>query len=247
MILHGIDNPQIHQRDGLGKRRDDDALKELLTSEHYNPPFTGTIDSQYLDDALANLSKRSCGRKPRSCRVSRDCGVCSRASKVFGAVPAPWRGKRRINAAHGGGLPASASVMMFCGIAALFNNQWDGVRPADAALVAMLRSRMLAQAVVLRRIWALRVAAGDSPMLRSSPFGPVMSLIAACVAAGDLPMLRSSDCRLSGNLLSRPFFDGSRAIRLYFVQARRTGCRMNRLQPVAARDWPIRRSSCTNV
>ncbi len=57
MILHGIENPQIHQRDSLGKRRDDDPLKDLLESESYdivlaNPPFTGTVDNEDLDTSL---------------------------------------------------------------------------------------------------------------------------------------------------------------------------------------------------
>jgi type I restriction enzyme M protein len=54
MILHGIENPQIHQRDSLGKRRDDDSVKGLLESEQYdvvlaNPPFTGKVDTADLD------------------------------------------------------------------------------------------------------------------------------------------------------------------------------------------------------
>ena len=57
MILHGIENPQIHQRDSLGRRKEDDPLKELISSEHYdvvlaNPPFTGTVDAADLDGAI---------------------------------------------------------------------------------------------------------------------------------------------------------------------------------------------------
>jgi type I restriction enzyme M protein len=57
MILHGIEHPQIHQRDSLGKRREDDPLKALLGSECYdvvlaNPPFTGTVDSGDLDGVI---------------------------------------------------------------------------------------------------------------------------------------------------------------------------------------------------
>lgn len=57
MILHGIENPQIHQRDSLGKRRDDDPLKDVLASEGYdivlaNPPFTGTVDAADLEGAI---------------------------------------------------------------------------------------------------------------------------------------------------------------------------------------------------
>ena len=57
MILHGIENPQIHQCDSLAKRREDDPLKNSLASESYdivlaNPPFTGTVDSADLDSAI---------------------------------------------------------------------------------------------------------------------------------------------------------------------------------------------------
>ncbi len=57
MILHGIENPQIHQCDSLGRRREDDSLKELLASEKYdvvlaNPPFTGTVDAADLDGSI---------------------------------------------------------------------------------------------------------------------------------------------------------------------------------------------------
>lgn len=33
LVLHGIENPQIHRRDSLGKRRNDDPLRDLLRSE----------------------------------------------------------------------------------------------------------------------------------------------------------------------------------------------------------------------
>ncbi|OPX97218.1 MAG: putative type I restriction enzymeP M protein [Syntrophorhabdus sp. PtaB.Bin006] len=54
MVLHGIENPELHQRDSLGKRRDDDPMAPLLASERYdyvlaNPPFTGTVDIGDLD------------------------------------------------------------------------------------------------------------------------------------------------------------------------------------------------------
>ena len=57
MILHGIQNPQIHQCDSLGRRHEDDPLKDSLASESYdvvlaNPPFTGTVDSADLDGAI---------------------------------------------------------------------------------------------------------------------------------------------------------------------------------------------------
>lgn len=57
MILHGIEHPQIHQRDSLGKRREDDPHKRVLDSEQYdvvlaNPPFTGTVDSDDLDGTI---------------------------------------------------------------------------------------------------------------------------------------------------------------------------------------------------
>ena len=54
MILHGIQTPQIHQRDSLGKLKDDDGLRDVLASESFqyvlaNPPFTGTVDRGTLD------------------------------------------------------------------------------------------------------------------------------------------------------------------------------------------------------
>ena len=54
MILHGIQTPQIHQRDSLGKLKDDDGLRDVLKSESFqyvlaNPPFTGTVDRGTLD------------------------------------------------------------------------------------------------------------------------------------------------------------------------------------------------------
>lgn len=69
MILHGIEHPQIHQRDSLGKRREDDLLKELLGSERYqvvlaNPPFTGTVDSEDLDGAIFPKAGKS-GKKAK--------------------------------------------------------------------------------------------------------------------------------------------------------------------------------------
>lgn len=67
MILHGIENPQIHQRDSLGKRREDDPLKNVLDSEQYdivlaNPPFTGTVDSDDLDGTIFPKAGKS-GKK----------------------------------------------------------------------------------------------------------------------------------------------------------------------------------------
>lgn len=57
MILHGIENPQIHQRDSLGKRHDDEPLRNSLASQGYdivlaNPPFTGTVDAADLDGTI---------------------------------------------------------------------------------------------------------------------------------------------------------------------------------------------------
>ncbi|SDU40911.1 type I restriction-modification system subunit M [Desulfobacula phenolica] len=57
MILHGVTNPQIHQRDSLGKRKEDDKTKHLIASETYdcvlaNPPFTGSVDKEDLERTL---------------------------------------------------------------------------------------------------------------------------------------------------------------------------------------------------
>lgn len=67
MILHGIENPQIHQRDSLGKRRDKDQLNGLLASESYdvvlaNPPFTGTVDADDLDSEIFPMAGKK-GKK----------------------------------------------------------------------------------------------------------------------------------------------------------------------------------------
>ena len=61
LILHGIENPQIHQRDTLSKRRTDDRHRERLQSETYryvlaNPPFTGKVDS---DDLAPDIYPRA--------------------------------------------------------------------------------------------------------------------------------------------------------------------------------------------
>ncbi len=69
MILHGIDNPQIHQRDSLGKHREDDTLKDLLASEAYdivlaNPPFTGTVDAEDLNASIFPKAGKS-GKKAK--------------------------------------------------------------------------------------------------------------------------------------------------------------------------------------
>lgn len=57
MILHGVTNPQIHQRDSLGQRKEDDKIKQLIASESYdrvlaNPPFTGSVDKEDLERTL---------------------------------------------------------------------------------------------------------------------------------------------------------------------------------------------------
>ncbi|OEU64909.1 MAG: hypothetical protein BBJ57_01790 [Desulfobacterales bacterium PC51MH44] len=57
MILHGVLNPQIHQRDSLGQRKEDDKIKYLIASESYdrvlaNPPFTGSVDKNDLERTL---------------------------------------------------------------------------------------------------------------------------------------------------------------------------------------------------
>jgi len=60
MILHGIENPQIHQRDSLARRKEeegDEPILRLIASETYdrvfaNPPFTGTVDTADLEVSL---------------------------------------------------------------------------------------------------------------------------------------------------------------------------------------------------
>jgi len=80
LILHGLQDPQIHQRDSLGKPRIHDkarsaqgnagdaeeasnALDNLLEPETYkivlaNPPFTGTVDADDLDPDIAPAGKK---------------------------------------------------------------------------------------------------------------------------------------------------------------------------------------------
>ncbi len=53
MILHGIENPEIHQRDSLGKRNENDPLQsESFDVVLANPPFTGTVDSADLEPSI---------------------------------------------------------------------------------------------------------------------------------------------------------------------------------------------------
>lgn len=63
LILHGLEDPQIHQRDSLGKRKSDDPLLPSLEPENYdivlaNPPFTGTVDTDDLDAKIAPPLKK---------------------------------------------------------------------------------------------------------------------------------------------------------------------------------------------
>ena len=67
LILHGIENPHIYQRDSLGKRKGDDPLRDLLQSENYdrvfaNPPFTGTVDTNDLERLIFPAAGKS-GKK----------------------------------------------------------------------------------------------------------------------------------------------------------------------------------------
>jgi len=52
LILHGIENPQIRQRDSLGKRRDDSLKSESYDYVLANPPFTGKVDSADLERSI---------------------------------------------------------------------------------------------------------------------------------------------------------------------------------------------------
>ena len=67
MILHGLTNPQIHQRDSLAKRKEESPLNALIASETYdrvlaNPPFTGNVDKDDLEGALFPKAGKS-GKK----------------------------------------------------------------------------------------------------------------------------------------------------------------------------------------
>jgi type I restriction enzyme M protein len=67
MILHGLTNPQLFQRDSLAHRKEDDPIKDLIVSETYdrvlaNPPFSGNVDKNDLERTLFPAAGKS-GKK----------------------------------------------------------------------------------------------------------------------------------------------------------------------------------------
>ncbi len=121
MILHGIEDPQIHQRDSLGKRREDDSLYQLLVSENYdyvlaNPPFTGTVDSADLDLTVFPKAGKS-GKKASQAitnksellfvwrmldllRVGGRCAVIVPEGVLFGSTDAHAKLRRELLTEH---------------------------------------------------------------------------------------------------------------------------------------------------
>lgn len=121
LVLHGIENPQIHQRDSLGKRRDDDPLRGLLQSERYdcvfaNPPYTGTVDTNDLERPLFPAAGKS-GKKAAEVitnksellfvwtmldllRVGGRCAVIVPEGVLFGSTEAHLRLRRELLTEH---------------------------------------------------------------------------------------------------------------------------------------------------
>lgn len=121
LVLHGIEDPQIHQRDSLGKRRTDDPLRELLRSESYdrvfaNPPYTGTVDTNDLERSLFPASGKA-GKKATEVisnksellfvwtmldllRVGGRCAVIVPEGVLFGGTEAHLRLRRELLAEH---------------------------------------------------------------------------------------------------------------------------------------------------
>ena len=121
LVLHGIENPQIHQRDSLGQRRSDDPLRNLLLSESYdrvfaNPPYTGTVDTNDLERSLFPAAGKS-GKKASEVitnksellfvwtmldllRVGGRCAVIVPEGVLFGSTEAHLRLRRELLTEH---------------------------------------------------------------------------------------------------------------------------------------------------
>lgn len=121
LVLHGIENPQIYQRDSLGKRRNDDPLRDLLRSEMYdrvfaNPPYTGTVDTNDLERSLFPPAGKS-GKKANEAitnksellfvwtmldllRVGGRCAVIVPEGVLFGSTEAHLRLRRELLTEH---------------------------------------------------------------------------------------------------------------------------------------------------
>jgi type I restriction enzyme M protein len=121
LILHGIDNPQIHQRDSLSQRKGDDPLHDLLQSERYdrvfaNPPYTGTVDTVDLERSIFPAAGRA-GRRASEVitnksellfiwtmldllRVGGRCAVIVPEGVLFGSTEAHIRLRRELLTEH---------------------------------------------------------------------------------------------------------------------------------------------------
>lgn len=121
LILHGIENPHIYQRDSLGKRKGDDPLQKILQSENYdrvfaNPPFTGTVDAADLERSIFPAAGKS-GRKATQVitnksellfiwtmldllRVGGRCAVIVPEGVLFGSTEAHLHLRRELLTEH---------------------------------------------------------------------------------------------------------------------------------------------------
>jgi len=54
MMLHGVDNPNINYQDSLSEDNQDKNLYSLVLA---NPPFTGSLDYEVVDNSLLTIAK----------------------------------------------------------------------------------------------------------------------------------------------------------------------------------------------
>jgi len=126
MILHGIDQPRIYQRDSLAKLNPEDAGPEVMrlaASESYdrvlaNPPFTGTVDNEGLAlDLFPTESRGPRGKKSSVAvtnksellfvwlmldllKVGGRCAVIIPEGVLFGSTDAHQRLRRELLTEH---------------------------------------------------------------------------------------------------------------------------------------------------
>ena len=121
MVLHGIEDPQIHQRDSLARPKEEDPLRDLLESESAdyvlaNPPFTGSVDTADLDLSAFPKSGKSGKRANQPItgksellfvwrmldllRVGGKCAVIVPEGVLFGNTEAHVRLRRELLTEH---------------------------------------------------------------------------------------------------------------------------------------------------
>jgi type I restriction enzyme M protein len=121
MVLHGIEDPQIHQRDSLARPKEGDPLHDLLESESAdcvlaNPPFTGSVDTADLDLSAFPKSGKSGKRVNQAItgksellfvwrmlnllRVGGKCAVIVPEGVLFGNTEAHLRLRRELLTEH---------------------------------------------------------------------------------------------------------------------------------------------------